>query len=245
MANKEGTTILASISAEMLSSVNDVVTRTLREAIFEGKLRQGDRLLQDDIATQLGVSRQPVREALRALQSEGLIVQVPRRGMVVKEFTEEDMRENYYLRQLLESEAARLAAGRIEPTEIQRLKAINHAMAQAISTNDAAQLLQTNADFHRIIHEAARMPTLSRLISQLWVGLTIFTPLIVPGRASRSLEEHATLISALEEHDGEKAPSLMRDHIQRAATEYFSPRRPGGVVPSTFRSRGSRRHLTE
>jgi len=114
--------ILDPVNSEMLVSVNDAVTRALREAILSGKIRPGDRLLQDELARQLGVSRQPVREALRRLQSEGLVVQTPQRGLLVREFTKADLQENYYLRQLLESEAAQSAAERITSAELQELK---------------------------------------------------------------------------------------------------------------------------
>jgi DNA-binding GntR family transcriptional regulator len=139
--------------------------------------------------------------------------------VVVRESTEEDIRENYYLRELLESEAAHLAAKQIRPGELQALKSLNQAISEAISRGDTSKLIELNVQFHRRVREAARMPTLVRLIDQLWVGRTIFTPLFVEGRASRSVEEHAALISALESHNSEKAAAAMREHIRRAAIE--------------------------
>ncbi len=214
--------ILDPVNSEMLVSVNDAVTRALREAILSGKIRPGDRLLQDELARQLGVSRQPVREALRRLQSEGLVVQTPQRGLLVREFTKADLQENYYLRQLLESEAAQSAAERITSAELQELKALNQAMIQAVASDDTSTLVELNVQFHRRIRESARMPALFRLLEQLWVGWTVFTPLFLPQRSRRSVREHAAIIAALEARDPERAAQTMREHIAHAAKEYFS-----------------------
>ncbi|MBI4276853.1 MAG: GntR family transcriptional regulator [Armatimonadetes bacterium] len=220
---------LPAITPEAIVSVNDAVTRVVRDAILRGKFRPGERLVQDDLAAELKVSRQPVREALRRLESEGLIIQLPQRGFVVREYSEGDVRENYYLRQLLECEAARLAAGRILPQELEPLKAANRAMADAVSAQDASSVVERNARFHRLVHESARMPGLVRLINQLWVGLTVLTPLFISGRASRSIREHEAIIAALQAHDAEQADTAMREHIRQASEEYFAQPVPGSA----------------
>lgn len=227
MAREQAGTPLTPVNPEVLVSASDVVTRTLREAIWYGRFRPGDRLFQDELAAQLRVSRQPVREALRQLRSEGLVVRLPQRGVVVREFSESDIRENYHLRELLESEAARLAADRMQAAELEELKAINQAMARALSENDSSTLLELNAQFHRLVHESTRMSMLARLIGQLWAGLTIYTPLFIPGRASHSISEHAAIVAALEQRNPEKAASAMRAHIRAAAKEYFHQRTRG------------------
>ena len=223
---------------DLFTSVSDFVTRTIREAIFQGKFRPGERLQQDRLAAQLRVSRQPVREALRRLQSEGLVVQLPQRWMAVQEFTEEAALENYRLRLLLEAEAARVAAGRIRPEEIEGLKAVNKTMARAVAAGSLDNVIALNAELHRRLRTATRMPTLVRFIEQLWVGRTIFTPLFVPGRARRSVEEHARLIAALEQRNARGAQAAMRDHISRASREYFDKsehREPAEVRPRPAR----------
>lgn len=212
---------LAQVTPEVLVSVSEAVTRMLREAILQGRLRRGERLVQEELAAELGVSRQPVREALRRLETEGLIVQLPQRGFVVREYRDEDVRENYHLRQLLESEAARLAAQRIEPDEVEELRALNRALAEAVEAGDTSTMVEVNAQFHRLVHEAARMPYLARLIQQLWAGHTVFTPLFVPGRAPRSVAEHEEILQALADRNPERAATAMREHIARAAADYF------------------------
>lgn len=229
--------------------MQEVVTRILREAILQGKLAPRERLVQDDLAAELGVSRQPVREALGRLESEGLIIRMPDRGFVVREYTEEDARENYHLRGLLESEAARLAAPRIQRDDLEALRTINRAMAEAAGSRGgdpgaggsvagadgsagavsgtypgpgAWALVDLNARFHRKIHECSGMPGLAGLISRLWVGLTVLTPLLAPGRPLRSVAEHERLIEALAARDAEAAAAAMREHIEAGAREYFS-----------------------
>lgn len=219
---------LAPVTPGAVVSVSQVVTRALREAILLGRLRPGERLVQDELAAELGVSRQPVREALRCLESEGLIEPLAQRGFVVRECREEDVRENYHLRGLLESEAARLAAQRMGPRELQELRSVHRAMVEAVAGHDRDLMVELNAHFHRLVHEASRMPTLVRLINQLWAGRGVFTPLFIPGRAARSVEEHRALLEALEARDPEGAARAMAEHIRRAADDYFHGQQAAG-----------------
>jgi DNA-binding GntR family transcriptional regulator len=225
VSNVEHCRRFSPITSEILVSVGEAVTRTLREAILRGELRPGERLVQDDIATELGVSRQPVRDALRRLESEGLVIQLPRRGFIVREYREEDIRENYYLRQLLESEAARLAAERIQLGELEELRAINRALSEAVEMENLTLIAELNTRFHQVVHESSGMPQLVRIIKQLWLGRTVFTPIYIPGRARRSVEEHEEILQALADRNPERAASAMREHIARAAAEYFSTER--------------------
>jgi DNA-binding GntR family transcriptional regulator len=184
---------------------------------------------------------------MRRLESEGLIVRTPGHGFVVRKYTEEDARENYYLRGLLESEAARLAAQRIQPDEIEALRAINRALAEAAGNcgddpregaaaagagglypgANAWALVDLNARFHQKIHECSGMPGLASLISRLWVGLTVLTPLLTPGRPLQSVAEHERLIEALAARDPGAAAAAMREHIGAGARAYFSVGRGG------------------
>lgn len=223
---------LVPLGPDATASVAEAVTKILREAILTGRLQPGDRLLQVTLAEQLRVSRQPVREALQRLQDEGLLVRRMPNGVTVRKVTEDDVRENYHLRALLESEAARFAADRIQPDQINQLKILNRTMSEAAAFGDVSTLVDLNTQFHRRVHEAARMPILVRLVGQLWGGRTIFTPLFVPGRATRAVAEHDALIAALESRDSDKAASAMRDHVRRAEAEYFAQSTPAEIRTS-------------
>lgn len=205
-----------------VTSMTHVVTRTIREAILTGTLSPGTRLQQDRLAGELRVSRQPVREALRHLQAEGLVVQLPQRWLAVQTYSADAIRENYHLRSILEGEAARAAALSIQPVELARLKEISKALARATDGKGNSKVTNLNHQVHRLIWESSRMPTLLRLIEQLWVGRTILTPLFIPGRARRSVEEHQMIINDLGRHDAAAACKSMQTHIMHAAEEYFA-----------------------
>jgi len=162
------------------------------------------------------------------VNGEGLIARLSQRGFVVRQFTREEIGENYHLRQLLEAEAARLATGSIATEELRDLRQTNQAIARAIAKGRTSDLVDLNARFHRLVREASRMPGLTRLIEQLCVGTTVLTPLFVPDRSRRSVQEHQALIAALEARNGARAAEVMRQHIHRAWTEYFSTLEEGG-----------------
>ena len=197
------------------------MTRQLRKQIIIGSLAPGARLMQDQLAAQMGVSRQPIREALRRLESEGLVRNFANRGAIVRHFSDEEIRENYTLREVLESLAARHAAVMITGADLRKLQIANVALADAINSGDAGTAMDLNFQIHRTIHEASGLETLVRFMDQLWVGLTVMTPLFVPGSADQSVLEHATVISELAERSPRGAASAMRKHVRRGDAEYF------------------------
>jgi DNA-binding GntR family transcriptional regulator len=202
-------------------SAAQFVAGVVRQRILDGSLPAGECLRQEELAASLGVSRQPVREALQRLIIEGLLVKQPDRSVAVRRFTLDEVRENDTLRALLESAAARFAASVISDRQLTSLRAIQDGMNRAIAEGDAGLAVELNAQIHRRIHEASQMPTLISLINQLWIGLTIFTPLFVPARGQHSREEHEAIIAALAARDPERAEQAMRRHIESAARDYF------------------------
>jgi DNA-binding GntR family transcriptional regulator len=207
---------LQEISASALTSVADLVTDRLRLAILEGRLRPGERILQEQVARRLGISRQPVREALQVLKNEGLVTELLGRGTMVRIFTSDDIRENYHLRRVLEGEACRVAAQYVTEVRLDELRRTNSQIQTAAKAGHSSEILRANYEFHRLIREWTRMPTLVRIITELWSGITIATPLSVPGRVDRSISEHEDIIRAFESGDGEAAAASMRKHIEAA-----------------------------
>jgi DNA-binding GntR family transcriptional regulator len=210
------------ITAASITDVQEAVTQSIRRSILSGALAPGARLMQEELAAQLGVSRQPVREALRRLESEGFVARLPQRGTVVRQYSEDDIRENYTLRRLLESGAAEIAATRITPDELVGLRSINAAMARASKAKNQTETVEQNTRFHSQIHRVTRLPGLVRMMNQLWLGFTVFTPLFLPGRAESSVAEHARILDAISAGDQERARKEMSDHLQRAADDYFA-----------------------
>lgn len=216
--------VLEPLPEELITSLRELVARHIRKAILEGRLRPGEKLVQEELAKSLGISRQPVREALRRLEAEGLVVYQPRRGVFVREYTAADMQEIYMLRRLLEGHAARLAAARLEPNEWLRLEHINEQMAAAAAAADGDRFVELNHAFHHIIHAGARSPRLLELIQRVWIGDTVYGPLFLPGRAERSVSEHRRILAALRQRDAEAAAAAVCEHITNAERNFFEYR---------------------
>jgi DNA-binding GntR family transcriptional regulator len=209
---------LTSIQPQDVVSVSDLVTDALRAAILSDKYPAGTRLRQEEVANALGVSRQPVREAMKEMVREGLLIAEGAKGHYVREFTAESLAENYRLRRILESEAAYRAAHRITKEQLTQLAELNAAF---VAYRSGSKQLRANYDFHKVIRVAAESPTLERIIDSLWAVVTVATPVIIPGRAHRSRDEHDAILAALEARDANAARDSVIVHIENAAAEYF------------------------
>lgn len=219
---------LQPIGGREAPTTSSMVKLRLQEAIMTGRLAPGDRLVQEDLCQQLDVSRQPVREALRALQSEGLISERGRGGgFVVRVFSEEEIRENYELRKLLEGRAAAQAADYADQAFLSDLRGTNAEIDGAGASGDRTEVLEANRRFHERIWEQARRPMQSSIIRQLWCSVTTFTPLLIPDRPRLAVAEHASIIDALQARDPRLAREAMAAHINRAATDFEALRSEG------------------
>ncbi len=194
------------------SSKSDMVTASLREMIFTGQIEGGSQLRQRELATQLGVSPTPVREALRRLESEGLVVSGPHRSSTVVAGEFGATEENYRIRAGLESLAASLAAERISDDELAEIEAVNVQLAAL--DDDSHRRHALNADFHFRIYVSARSPLLLALLRLLWRAFPGGPQAVRP--ADESLAQHAELLQALRDHDEERAAQLTHDHIMGA-----------------------------
>jgi len=204
---------LGSIRRETLE---DQVYRALRQAILEGRLKGGERLVQEALASAFGTSRIPVRDALRRLHQEGLVVADERGGYRVATWGPEDVEEVYALRLLLEPEALRLAGPRLSEEELNELEALQSQMEEAASEGDLDRYVDLNRSFHFFLYEAAGRRRLFQFIQTLWSGLPPLTPLSVPGQLDRSNREHRLLVQALRKGAVEEAVHTLRWHIRHA-----------------------------
>ena len=200
-------------------SKKDLVVDVIREAILSGELEPGARLLQDDLAERLQVSSTPVREALRQLETEGMLQSSPNRGVRVAEVDFQAVREIYLIRAELEALATRLAAPKLRPADLARLRALHAEIETNIHAQELKALRRLNFELHSLIYEAAGLPELLKLIRGLWTKFPWDTLHVLPNRARRSAQEHARLIEALAAGKAELAGQLMREHIENAARE--------------------------
>jgi DNA-binding GntR family transcriptional regulator len=195
------------------TSKTDMVAATLRELIVVGELAPGGPLRQRHLAARLGVSETPIREALRRLESEGLVRFDVHRGATVVEAEQGAIEENYQIRAALESLAASLAAERISDAELAELNELNSRM-QATAEDDP-QYGELNRRFHFSIYECARSPLLLTLMRLLWQSMPRGPRVQRPH--TTSIAQHTALLTALTKHDGDKASHLTRAHILGAA----------------------------
>lgn len=195
----------------------------LRRLILEGSVEPGERLQESELALRFGVSRTPVREALRTLSSEGLVEVLPNRGASVARWSREDLDEIYDLRSMLESYAAGRAAERMSLDAVDVLEHLCDDMercAAAATTEALLQLTQLNSEFHRAIVRASASTRVDQLLSTV-----VQVPLIVRTFArysaealARSMSHHREIAAAIRSREPEWAATVMRSHIIAART---------------------------
>ena len=132
--------------------LREVVFKTLRQAILKGELKPGERLMEIQLANKLGVSRTPIREAIRKLEEEGLVIMTPRKGAVVAEITEKSLRDTLEVRRSLEKLAVRLACDRITSEGIAELKETERRFEEVFGTDDMTKIAEIDVAFHDIIY---------------------------------------------------------------------------------------------
>lgn len=190
----------------------------LRDLIFAGDLRPNDRLVETELAARLNVSRTPVREALQKLCAEGLVVEAPRKGYAVAEFTPEFIVDHYAVREVLEGLAARLAAQSATELEIVQLGAELEAMARASKVNKLEELARHNANFYMLIAKASRNVVLTDLLTVLQDRLRVLRDFNfrVAGRREEALREQRNLLKAIRDRDADKAERVAKMLVRNA-----------------------------
>lgn len=197
------------------SQSQEAYARLLVE-IRHGRLKPGERITEAEIAARLEISRTPVREAIRMLETDGLVSHRPRVGATIRKLDYAEVTELYEMRAVLESTAARYAARGAYPSEIDELETINAEMTAALSEVD--RLHEINLQFHEVLRNAARNRFLNRAVASMEKTLLILGPSTMEEgvRAEAAVAEHAALIAALRAQDGEAAEAAMRAHIEAA-----------------------------
>ena len=198
-------------------SLGFYATRALRQAIVDGVLTPGERIYQEMIAEQLGLSRLPVRDALRQLESEGLVRLVPNSPARVAELDAAEFSEIYEMREQLEPLAVARSAPNLTDEQLHRLQWLFDEIND--SWDDAERILKLDRDFHLLSMQAARMPRLLRLVEDFWNSSQHFRRAYRETLSADDIEvirsEHFLLLDALKERDGEQAARVVANHIRR------------------------------
>ena len=201
-------------------SLSEVVSEQIRGRILDGTLKPGERLVEDRLSAELGVSRVPVREALRGLSAEGLVTLLPHRGATVVEVTPETVAELVEVRALLEGLNARLAAQRHDPEIVAQLEDTLARGNEAAKAGTAEELARLNAEFHERLAEASRNAVLSDVMRSLRERTSIAFAINGRRRAREDWDEHAGVLAAVIAGDAELAALLANRHVQNAAAAF-------------------------
>ena len=199
--------------------LRDVVFQTLRGAILRGELKPGERLMELQLAAKLGVSRTPIREAIRMLEQEGLAITIPRKGAEVAKMTEKDMEDVLQIRCSLEDLAVRLSCENITQAELVELKEAMDQFEKMIESDNIVETAKADVNFHDVLYKASNNPKLLILLNNLREQMYRYRVEYLKDRSiySRLMEEHHMLYEALKEKDVEKASQITKKHLKNQA----------------------------
>jgi len=227
-------------------TTQEAVLLALRQSIATGELRPGERLYQDALAEQMGVSRVPVREALNVLRADGQLEYSPHRGYWVSALSLEAVQEINLIRALLETEAIQQALVKVDDELVERMEAINNEIAEANAADDVSRFISLNHDFHFALFDQAALPRLRQHIEALWKSADVYRTSIFndPAARLRMLAEHRDLIEACRRRDFALTVQIMDIHrnkaVERLSGLLSSDAAPGEPSESEEDSAGAR-----
>lgn len=193
-------------------TLREKILDNIREAILSGDMKAGTKVSEPELALRYGISRTPIREAFRQLESEGYLTVIPRKGAVVSTFSQSDVEEFYAIKSILEGYAAGRACINLANREIDRLANINDRLAEMAEHGDVRHFFKIHDDFHDLFIKAANNEKLREMIGTLVTRFQRMRlmSLSLPGRMQLSVQEHRKIIEAFRARDCERAESLVR-----------------------------------
>jgi len=206
--------------------LRDVVFNTLREAILKGDFTPGERLMEKQLAERMGVSRTPIREAIRKLELEGLVIMIPRKGAEVARITGKDISDVLEVRATLEALAVKLACKKMSDQELKELEIVNNEFRKAAEEKDVKTLVEKDIEFHDIIFHSSDNDKLIQIINNLREQIYRFrVEYIYKMKSYDSLvSEHDEIVNAMIKRKGKDASKIAREHIEnqeRSVLEFF------------------------
>ncbi len=203
------------VSMDEFLPLRDVVFNTLRQAILTGELKPGERLMEVHLANKLGVSRTPIREAIRKLELEGLVTMIPRRGAEVAQITEKSMSDVLEVRRAMDALCAELACDRITEEELEKLKEACEGFEQAVKTKNVKKIAQADVALHDIIVDATGNKRLIQLVNNLSEQMYRYRFEYIKdfSQHERLVEEHRIIYESIVKKDKETASEAAKVHI--------------------------------
>jgi DNA-binding GntR family transcriptional regulator len=195
--------------------LRDVVFNTLREAILRGDLVPGERLMELQLASKLGVSRTPIREAIRMLEQEGLAITIPRKGAIVAGMTEKEMEDVLEIREALEELSVQVACDKITEDEITQLRKNMKNFQHSLETGDLKKMAQADMEFHDVIYQATDNQKLINMLNNLREQMYRYRVeyLKNPDNHQKLLDEHEAIYQGIVARDKAAVTAMMRKHI--------------------------------
>ena len=195
--------------------LRDVVFQTLRKAILKGELQPGERLMEVQLANRLGVSRTPIREAIRKLELEGLVLMIPRKGAEVAKISEKSLRDVLEVRRSLEDLAIELACQRMDEEDIKELEEAQDVFAQAIASGDAMAIAESDEHYHDVIYRGTYNDRLVQILYNLREQMYRYRLEYIKDEEKRQilLVEHDMILNALKLRHVQEAKQAVRVHI--------------------------------
>jgi DNA-binding GntR family transcriptional regulator len=209
----------------------DDVVSGIRDMIIEGELAPGPRISERELCARFGVSRTPLREALKVLASEGLVELTPNRGARVIRLTEADARDMFEVMGTLEGLAGELAAARITAEEIAEIKALHYQMALHHARRELMPYFRLNQEIHRKIFEIGRNRTLIGIYRGLAgrIRRPRYLANISPSRWAEALKEHEAILATLEARDGQALGRILKNHLRKTGETVLQALREDGA----------------
>ena len=209
---------MSAVPFEKPPTAQEAVLAELRRMLVTGELAPGTPVRQESLAEKLGVSRVPLREALKVLEGEGHVVYAAHRGYVVAELSVADLVEVYRLRELLEAEAIRAAVPRATDELVAEMRAAAHEVDAAGRADDVADITAANRRLHFLLFDAAGMPRLARTLRQLWDATDVYRSVYFADADNRDRvhHEHDALVEAVARRDAEAAVAVQAEHRARS-----------------------------
>ena len=209
-------------------SLHDRVKDALAQAILSGRLRPGERIVEEKLAAEFGVSRNPVREAIRALAAEGLVEVNTRRGASVASLSEQEARETVEVRALLEGHNARLAARRRDVETLRVIEGVLDRGTAAVAGRRFGELPELNRQFHRALAAAGQNRVLGEMLDRLRARTGMLFAPEDPARQQVFWDEHAGILQAILEGDEDEAARRATAHVMNAGSQLSGTKPPDG-----------------
>lgn len=208
---------------ESYRPLRDLVFDYMKEAIISGEFKPGERLMEVQLASRLGVSRTPVREAIRKLELEGLVIMVPRRGAYVSDLSQKDILEVFEVRTALEGLAASLAAERMSNEEIHMLSEIMERFRECVDEGDQNGIIEADTEFHNLIFQTTRNDRLIQIYSNLQEQLKRFRKKYLEAykRPNKLVPEHERVLEAIKKRTPETARKAAERHLESTQEDFI------------------------